>query len=262
MAKPKLTTLQQRIITSLILIPLTVCVLFLGLPYVKLFVLMAGAMLCWEWVKMVPSKKPETYAVAYTLATTFVVLSSMIETMLVVMLFAMMFVWYKARKESKKAFLVWGIPYIIIGMNSLIWMYLFFGMFHVLWLLIVVWGVDVGGYLVGSNLKGPKLAPKISPNKTWSGLFGGVILAGTLSVLFDRLVVGNFNAASLMFAMGAMIATIAQIGDLLESFIKRRLKLKDSSDLIPGHGGVFDRIDGLIFAAPFALAMFHFIWVR
>ena len=134
-----------------------------------------------------------------------------------------------------------------------------------LWFIFMVWGVDIGGYIIGSALKGPKLAPHISPNKTWSGLIGGVILAVSVSFIYMYATKHIFDLPmplneQLRFAqLGAFIAVVAQIGDLIESAIKRYLGVKDSSNLIPGHGGIFDRIDGLIFAAPIVYCYFSLI---
>ena len=112
----------------------------------------------------------------------------------------------------------------------------------------MIWATDTGGYIVGKTVKGPKLAPKISPNKTWSGLLGGMAFSGLVCWGYAFL----FGADDWRFAVaGALLAVIEQVGDLIESAIKRHLGIKDSSSLIPGHGGVFDRIDGMIFTAPF-----------
>jgi phosphatidate cytidylyltransferase len=116
-----------------------------------------------------------------------------------------------------------------------------------LWLLFVVWAVDVGGYLVGCSVKGPKLAPKISPNKTWSGLFGGMGLAALIG--WGGAYYFGWENSSFYVYLAAVLAVVEQIGDLIESAIKRVAGVKDSSDIIPGHGGVFDRVDGLIFTA-------------
>lgn len=121
------------------------------------------------------------------------------------------------------------------------------------WLLVVVWTTDSAAYFAGRRFGGPRLAPLISPHKTWSGLFGGVLGGGLVGVVVaalagsDRLV----HAA----VLGAVLAVVSQIGDLTESALKRCAGVKDSGGLIPGHGGVLDRIDGLLFAAP-ALALF------
>ncbi|MEL6541359.1 MAG: phosphatidate cytidylyltransferase [Pseudomonadota bacterium] len=113
--------------------------------------------------------------------------------------------------------------------------------------------VDVGAYFVGRAVGGPKIAPKLSPSKTWAGLIGGAIGASviTVGVVMSGLLPEQLGAASLSaFAMaigaGALIAVIAQAGDFFESWLKRRAGVKDSSNLIPGHGGVFDRVDGFL----------------
>ncbi|SJZ47417.1 phosphatidate cytidylyltransferase [Enhydrobacter aerosaccus] len=116
----------------------------------------------------------------------------------------------------------------------------------VIWTIACVWATDIGAYFVGSLIGGAKLAPAISPNKTWSGLIGGMCLAAIASascgVAFDA---GDPLQLALV---GAAMAVISQAGDLLESAAKRREGLKDSGHLIPGHGGLLDRIDGLIAA--------------
>ena len=120
-----------------------------------------------------------------------------------------------------------------------------------MWLLLVVWSVDIGGYAVGKTVKGPKLAPAISPNKTWSGLAGGMAFAAAVGGAFAYYV--GWPDYNNYMAVAALLAVVEQIGDLIESAIKRKVGVKDSSNLIPGHGGVFDRIDGLIFTAPVLL---------
>ena len=130
------------------------------------------------------------------------------------------------------------------------------GLLTLFWLLAVVWSADTGGLLFGSTLKGPKLAPKISPNKTWSGFLGGV----GASALFGWLVVwGSLGQAGWeIAAFSAATSVISQMGDLFESFVKRRFGVKDSGNCIPGHGGLFDRVDGLVAAALFVvLVKYH-----
>ncbi|WP_457586212.1 phosphatidate cytidylyltransferase [Ensifer canadensis] len=120
------------------------------------------------------------------------------------------------------------------------------GLVATLFVFAVVWGTDILAYFVGRALGGPKLAPRISPGKTWSGAIGGTIcgvLAGTAAFM------AYFPLQDLRIPMLALVLSVAsQIGDLFESFIKRRFGVKDSSHLIPGHGGVMDRVDGLVFA--------------
>ncbi len=122
-----------------------------------------------------------------------------------------------------------------------------------IWLVVVVVSTDVFAYLVGRSVGGPKLAPRISPGKTRSGLAGGVAAAAIAGAVLASLTGwGTFPAG----LCGAVLALVAQAGDLFESAIKRRAGVKDSGTLIPGHGGVLDRLDGFLFAAPvFALAV-------
>lgn len=126
--------------------------------------------------------------------------------------------------------------------NALIW-----------WLLLVVWATDIGAYAFGRLIGGPKLMPLVSPKKTWAGLVGGMLSAGLAGILV-ALAVGTAPGAQ-VFAAGAVVAVVAQAGDLFESWIKRRCNVKDSSNIIPGHGGVLDRVDGLL-TASLAVAAF------
>ena len=132
------------------------------------------------------------------------------------------------------------------------------GFVSVLAVLGVVIFTDVGAYVAGRSIGGPKIAPKISPSKTWAGLIGGMAAASMWSVFALQLweVVVNYEAGIGSYQVidvpimvpfiGAMFAVLAQLGDFFQSWLKRLAGVKDSSNLIPGHGGVFDRVDGLI----------------
>ena len=112
----------------------------------------------------------------------------------------------------------------------------------VLWVFIVVWSVDIGAYFTGRAIGGPKLAPSISPGKTWAGFYGGIAAATLLGgawVLVTQLPL-------VLVLLAPLFAAAAQGGDLFESWMKRRAGVKDSGRLLPGHGGVFDRVDGLL----------------
>jgi phosphatidate cytidylyltransferase len=125
------------------------------------------------------------------------------------------------------------------------------GFFVTMVLFGVVWATDIGGYVFGRSIGGPKIAPSISPSKTWAGLVGGVVtVAAFILVVFTFRTEQWPNqwgvALPLSMAGAALIAIIAQAGDFFESWLKRRAGMKDSGALIPGHGGLFDRIDGLL----------------
>ncbi len=125
-------------------------------------------------------------------------------------------------------------------------------------ILAVVIATDVGAYFSGRSIGGPKIAPKISPSKTWTGLGGGMFAAGFVSAGFFAWNSGDASLRTMMFiafAIGALLAVVAQSGDFFESWLKRRAGVKDSSNLIPGHGGVFDRVDGLLPVAIVSIAL-------
>jgi phosphatidate cytidylyltransferase len=121
------------------------------------------------------------------------------------------------------------------------------GRANVLCVVLTVWATDIGAYLAGRLVGGPKLAPAISPGKTWSGAIGGLLAAVALGLLFVRML-GGAAGLRAAFVLGGL-SVVSQGGDLLESALKRRFGVKDSGHLIPGHGGLMDRLDGMLAAA-------------
>jgi phosphatidate cytidylyltransferase len=139
-----------------------------------------------------------------------------------------------------------GVAYIAIAALALIWLRgdAVAGRANVFFVLMVVWASDVGAYLAGRLIGGKRLAPRISPGKTWSGSAGGLLAAVLVGAVA--------RAAPGAVAVGVLLGLIAQAGDLLESAVKRWAGVKDSGALIPGHGGLLDRLDGVLAAAPAA----------
>jgi phosphatidate cytidylyltransferase len=122
------------------------------------------------------------------------------------------------------------------------------GLVLTFWALSLVWATDIGAYFSGRSIGGPKIAPAISPSKTWAGLIGGMICATLLAFCFHR-----WLALALPLVwVTPLLAIAAQSGDFLESWMKRRAGVKDSGTLLPGHGGVLDRLDGVVTAVPLA----------
>lgn len=153
---------------------------------------------------------------------------------------------FKKLKPSRPIWPALGVLYIglaVIGLvttrgSSML------GLISVCYLFLIVWGTDVMAYFIGRAMGGPKLAPKISPGKTWSGAIGGAVCAAILGGMLFSLTktVGFWQGA-----VGALaLSIVSQLGDLFESWIKRKNGVKDASNLIPGHGGMFDRVDGLL----------------
>lgn len=122
------------------------------------------------------------------------------------------------------------------------------GLVLALWTMALVWATDIGGYFAGRTIGGPKLAPRISPSKTWAGLLGGLALAAGLGAALHL----RFGLPLRLAAATPLLAVLAQLGDLYESSLKRRAGVKDSGHILPGHGGVLDRLDGLVPVAPIA----------
>ena len=121
------------------------------------------------------------------------------------------------------------------------------GIFYVVLILATVIAVDVGAYFFGRSIGGPKIAPSISPSKTWAGLFGGAIGATiAICAVYGFYGYDWLTVLEVAWIAGPLVAIVAQAGDFFESWMKRRAGVKDSSHLIPGHGGLFDRVDGLL----------------
>jgi phosphatidate cytidylyltransferase len=125
------------------------------------------------------------------------------------------------------------------------------GIVYAFWAMALVWVTDIGAYFAGRAIGGPKLAPAISPNKTWAGLIGGMVLAALFGIVMHF----AYGLALRLTLASPLLAVIAQAGDLYESWLKRRAGVKDSGNILPGHGGVLDRIDGLVPVAPVAAVL-------
>jgi phosphatidate cytidylyltransferase len=151
-----------------------------------------------------------------------------------------------------------GVVYISLGPAAFIWLrgQAETGLMLTLWLLLLIWAMDTGAYFTGRAVGGPKLAPRASPNKTWAGLLGGMTSAGLVGVIFGGSILADVypQSAFLMVIISAFIGAWSQAGDIAESMVKRHFGVKDMGHMIPGHGGILDRIDGLLFAAPMMAA--------
>lgn len=157
---------------------------------------------------------------------------------------AMFYEWMRIVRGWGAGWAIAGFLYALAPALALLWIRdrAIDGLAVILWVFLVTWATDIGGYLVGRSIGGKKLAPSISPGKTWAGLVGGVI-AATLIAGGWALGVG---LPAILLLLAPIFALAAQAGDLFESWMKRRAGLKDSGDWLPGHGGVLDRLDGLV----------------
>jgi phosphatidate cytidylyltransferase len=142
---------------------------------------------------------------------------------------------------TRRVAIAWGVLYIGLPCFALIILdWIWFEL--VFWAFVVTWSTDIFAYFAGRAIGGPKLAPRISPNKTWAGLAGGVVGAG----IAGALIASMLDLEAPYTYVGGLLGVFAQAGDLYESWVKRRAGVKDSGTILPGHGGVLDRLDGLL----------------
>lgn len=162
---------------------------------------------------------------------------------------AVFYEWTRLVKGWGASWYVAGLAYALISALALLWVrehadpsLAHGGRILTFWIFILVWSTDIGAYLTGRSIGGPKLAPAISPGKTWAGFYGGIAAATLLAgawALFTGL-------RPVVLLLAPLFSVASQGGDLFESWLKRRTGVKDSGRLLPGHGGVFDRLDGLL----------------
>lgn len=157
---------------------------------------------------------------------------------------AVFYEWTRLTRGWGLAWYLGGFAYALVAALALLWVRdrADYGMAMVLWVFTLVWATDIGAYAAGKAIGGAKLAPSISPGKTWAGFYGGIAAATMLSgawALFTGL-------RPVLLLLAPLFAVAAQGGDLFESWMKRRAGVKDSGRWLPGHGGVFDRLDGLL----------------
>ncbi|MBA3577256.1 MAG: phosphatidate cytidylyltransferase [Sphingomonas sp.] len=157
---------------------------------------------------------------------------------------AVFYEWTRMTRGWGAGWYVGGFAYALLAALALLWIRdrADNGVALALWVFIIVWATDIGAFFAGRSIGGPKLAPAISPNKTWAGFYGGVAAAtitGAAWALFTGL-------EWLVLLLAPLLSVAAQGGDLFESWMKRRAGVKDSGRWLPGHGGLFDRLDGLL----------------
>jgi phosphatidate cytidylyltransferase len=251
------SNLGLRIASAVVLVPAAIAATHFGGGYFLVLIAVGVALLSLEWGGMSAPRSPTRVAAALTAA-------------ILIAVFLMYFDRYAwawtavalgaagaalvargvAERPSDAAF---GVIYIAPAAVCLVWLrdtnmtLSPQGHWWTFMLFAATWAADIGAFAVGSTLKGPKLWPRFSPNKTWSGFVGGLMFSMGAAALMAALPVFRLNPwAAALIGLAVGLATMA--GDLWESALKRRFGVKDSGDLIPGHGGLLDRVDGLMFA--------------
>ena len=225
-----------------------------GAAFTSLLALVS-ALMVFEWCRLIFSQPGATVQMGiHGAAIAGMLIALCYSKPLIGILFAIVFwllsvVW--ARRDDEKAFpwAYYGVPYLVLPMAALFMLRTdpTYGLMATIWLIAVIWATDIGAYFAGRIIGGPKLAPRFSPKKTWAGLVGGAMFAAIAS--FGVALYFNIYPRVGLSVFAAFVAAFSQAGDIFESAAKRHFGVKDSSNILPGHGGILDRVDGLVFAA-------------
>jgi phosphatidate cytidylyltransferase len=232
------------------MIPVALAVVWYGAPWISALAAVAAAIMAWEWGRLVGrSTRLLDDLLLAAVAAVPVLVGGLVAAWLglLVGLATILLQHRLARgRNVQPAWTLSGLAWIIAPCIGFVWLRdaPIGGAATVFWLLAVVWAIDTAAYAAGRTIGGPKLAPRISPKKTWAGLIGGLV-AATIVGAVAALIVGSDRPWQTALLSGAL-AIVEQIGDMAESYAKRRFGAKDSGSLIPGHGGLLDRLDGML----------------
>ncbi|WP_171173902.1 phosphatidate cytidylyltransferase [Ruegeria sp. HKCCA4633] len=249
MSEGRWSDLTARVLSAAVLVMVGAVEVWLGGVWFETFIAAACGLMTWELVRMIDPKSQGTAIQLGVLTSAAVLLSYHLPplyTLPVIVAPALVGMGQVSRSKILYGlFAVWivgaGLGFISVREN--------FGFSWMVWLIAVVVATDVAGYFVGKMIGGPKFWPKVSPKKTWSGTVGGWAAAACVGVAFAAH--AGFGFAFVVVSILASMAS--QAGDIIESAVKRKFGVKDSSNLIPGHGGFLDRFDGMMGAALFVL---------
>jgi phosphatidate cytidylyltransferase len=252
--------LVLRVLSALLLAPLAVAVAYVGgWPFV-LFWGLAAAGVLWEWISLVALADRRVVLMAGLAPLTLSVALAGTGRLLAGAIVAVMGAMSAAALApgARRLWVAGSLPYAAVIALAPVALRADteMGLLAVIFLYAVVWSTDIAGYFVGRAVGGPKLMPSVSPKKTWSGAIGGLMAAVAVAVAAAHY--GGLTGWLYVALVAVALSVVAQAGDLFESWLKRRFGAKDSSHLIPGHGGLMDRLDGFVAAA--ALAALIGLW--
>lgn len=257
--------LRKRAASAALLLPAALLCIWLGAEAWTALVAAAVAVLAWEWVRLCgfSTRRLPGFAVPVcVLGAGTLAVGDRYLLALALLAAGALATWLLAerpasgRRTAPAAWLAFGVVYIGLAGVALIHLRGDFGAgrANVIFMFAVVWASDIGAYLAGRAIGGPKLAPAVSPSKTWSGAAGGLLSSVTAGLVAAYVMAGTAPGVRVAL-VAALLGLLTQAGDLFESWIKRRFHVKDTSSLIPGHGGLLDRLDGVLAAAPAAAVL-------
>lgn len=242
-----------RVATGLAFALPAAAAVWFGPPYFTVFIAAIVAVMAWEWSHICGAALATEGGFALLvggLAAVAAAADGAYGWGLAAIAVAVPLVWGLARirRRARPLWLAAGAVYIGLPAVATLWLYARpeIGRGLVLWTIAVVAAADIGAYFVGRAVGGPRLAPRISPGKTWSGAIGGWVAAAAVGVLIG--ILSGYRAWAVLVLAAVALAAVSQAGDLLESAIKRRFAIKDTGHILPGHGGMMDRVDGIIAA--------------
>lgn len=246
------SNLYMRVVAALVLAPLTIVIAWLGGWIWACVVIAAAALLYFEWLMIVGVSGNRFAAAAGIVALALAGVCLMLrraDVAVAVIVAGILFA--AAMTNGKRGWVASGLVYAAAALVATILVRrdADLGFVALMFVLLVVWVTDIGGYFAGRGIGGPKLWPRVSPKKTWAGAIGGLVLALVVALGFALL---GFGRTIPLLLLGAVLSVVSQLGDLFESAVKRRFDVKDSSHIIPGHGGLMDRLDGFVAAIVFA----------
>lgn len=268
--------LKQRIITAIILAPLVLAgIIYLSPQHFAIATALVIALGAWEWAELAALSFIQKLIYVVALISGCYAISvagpglQMLVLYLALLVWGVMLLWVIGYPASGR---YWGgsLQRALLGMAILIPAWLSLTLLKlentngasILLIMLIIWGADVGAYFSGRAWGNRKLAPKVSPGKTWAGVYGGVALALVVCWLFSSMIgfmqLGQLGHWLLFSLVAIVTATVSILGDLTVSMVKRRRGVKDSGSLLPGHGGVMDRIDSVVAGLPvFTLMMIN-----
>ena len=270
-----MTGFARRVLTVLISIPLVLSWLWVAKTYdqfwlVVLLLALVTAIASWEYATLIAQSQIPLEKYSFTVISVLTIIAygawGDTHAALILTMGGLLFlVGYLSNPEgtTSAAAPVLGLFYIPYFLHFVYPLYApEQGFYYVLLLLLLVWGYDTGAYITGSLLGKHRLFPQLSPKKSWEGVFGGWTLALIAAVLSFLWIPGSFSlpdAALHGLVLSILISVFTQLGDLFESKLKRTANVKDSGVFFPGHGGMLDRIDGLLFALPVFYFYAHYV---